>query len=196
MGQLLIKALDTEIKNLKTDKVRNFVKEVLESCNDANAVGPASASGKYHPTSDLGEGGLIRHTKIVCRNVATLLRTLPNYDTDSNWDVVYASAILHDMCKFTSDDVTESNMAHPVDMAAKIRELNKEKDADFERIADNVSKHMSRWNDVYKYVDGKQVFVKKMPTPTNVENLLVSFADMIGSQKWFKSDFDEKGDLI
>ena len=39
----------------------NVFKEVLE----CHKWLPAASSGKYHPKCDLGEGGLIRHSKVV-----------------------------------------------------------------------------------------------------------------------------------
>lgn len=190
MGKEIIKALDVEINHLKTDKIKEFVIKILEKCDDVNAVGAASSSGKYHPMCDLGDGGLIRHTKIVCRNVETLLRTNPIYDEDLDWDVVYASAILHDMCKYRSG-TEHSFISHPVDMAKLIRDNNDTKSRAIERIASNVETHMSRWNK--STPDGKG---EPMPLPKNVENLLVSFADMIGSQKWFYAKFDENNNLV
>lgn len=188
MGQKVVDALKTEIDKLKTDKIRDFVKKVLlEEVYDTNAEGPASSSGKYHPKCDLGEGGLVRHTKIVCRNVETLMQAVPLYDDDENWDAVYAAAILHDMCKFR-EDLAHSWLSHPIDMSSIIRRLNVTADKTIERIASNVETHMSRFT-----TSGTE---SPLPLPKNPENMLIPYADMIASRKWFYAKFDENGDLV
>lgn len=208
MGRLLLKALETEINKIKTEHLKTITKKILMSCSDENAHQPASSSGKYHPQSDLGEGGLIRHTKIVCRNIETIMRMWPGYDDDFHWDIPYISCILHDMCKYTEKGQVHSHQDHPLKMAEKIKSFNISELSDSKsgiidnsveltdslntavsQIAENVSAHMSRWNTDR---DGNEIG----KLPKNMENAFCAIADMIGSQKFFKADFDEKGDLI
>lgn len=199
MGQKLVDAFQNEIGKIKTEKMKKMAIGVLQECNDANAVGAASASGKYHPEHDLGEGGLVRHTKCVCINAETLLSSMPYYDDPVKWDRVYVAALLHDMCKFLNDDLSHSNGAHPVDCAALISYYNSMfggDDTDIEQCAKNVACHMSRWNQVMDYSTKPATVKDTMPTPANLEESLVSFADLIASKKYFHVNFDENGEII
>ena len=64
MKQLFEKVIMNEIEN---EELRNFA---LYSANEIPNYFweiPASSSGKYHPITDLGEGGLVRHPLMVCK---------------------------------------------------------------------------------------------------------------------------------
>ena len=50
---------------IKTEKIREFVLNFLENeVPEYFKTIPASSSGKYHPASSLGEGGLVLCSKI------------------------------------------------------------------------------------------------------------------------------------
>lgn len=180
MGKALLETFEKEIARVKTDKMRDFYKAILERCDDLNAVEAASSSGKYHPIQDLGKYGLYRHSVTVAKFAEIMMRSIPTYDNDEDWDIVYVAALLHDMCKFDSkiDDGKHSLNDHPVRASKVIRDFNTENDASFERVAKIVETHMSRWNDIAEYKNGKKVIVGQMPLPENTEQYIVVFADL------------------
>ena len=195
MGRKLLAAMKVEVDNLHNDFIKEGVKKILMSCDDYNAIGPASTSGKYHPAHDLGDGGLVRHTKTVCKILRRLMECVPNYDDHLEWDIQYSAAILHDFCKFTkedgklpSDTKRHSNEDHPRLMANMIREYSD--DESFKKMAQRVECHMSRWN-VLKYMEGPD-----LPLPRGMEDMMVAFADMISSAKWFQAEFDSNNNLL
>jgi hypothetical protein len=185
--------MEPELNKINNNELKEITTRILFECTDYNCDMGASSSGKYHPSFDLGPGGLIRHTKLVCRNIETIMKMWPQYD-GLPWDIPYISAILHDFCKYTEKGQQHSNQDHPLLMAAKIREKKPtdQKDwflpiedlsADLEKIAQNVETHMSRWD---RDRDGRKIGEK----PKNMENAFVAIADMICSQKWFMSEFE------
>lgn len=186
MGAKLLEVLKEEISKIKTPKMQEFCKDILTKCNDLNAVGPASASGKYHPLQDLGDQGLIRHTKTVVYISEILMRCLEQYDKPEEWDVVYVSCILHDMCKF-KDTLEHIEADHPVAMGKMIREYISEKGVEeplFERVAKCVDSHHSRWNEIKEYPKNKfekPKVVSTMPTPRTMEQYLVVYSDLVAA---------------
>jgi len=199
MGRKLLKIFDNEIKKINDESLKRAVKDILILCDDKNAVGAASSSGKYHPQFSLGEGGLIRHTKAVCLFVERILSMMPQYDNKEAWDIPYCAAILHDMCKYIKgQEYTE--MQHPLIMGKMIREYAKEKFANFDNliegdytkmllVADAVECHMSRWHTDKK--TGKPLGIP----PTKMEHYIVAIADMISATRNIKIDFDENNNI-
>ncbi len=60
-----IKFLANEISDISDGKVKEFAKKMVEEADDYFFIVPASSSGKYHPSFDLGDGGLVRLTRCV-----------------------------------------------------------------------------------------------------------------------------------
>jgi hypothetical protein len=186
-----------EVDKIRYIEIQKFVKAILLKCDDTNATGSASSSGKYHPSHELGEGGLVRHAKSVARNVERMLQCMPQYDGDEEWSIVYGAAILHDFCKYKKDQkFTQED--HPRLMADMIRDMAAHDErfgwapgTDYtDRMADCVASHMSRWNKL-KYMKGDD-----LQTPRNPEQMILPYADMLASSKWFKAEFDSDNNII
>lgn len=178
MGKKLLDEFKDELENIKTDKIKDFIIKVLEDCSDMNAVEPASSTGKYHPVSDLGERGLVRHSKVVAKLTEIMCRSIPFYDDQKNKDILYGAALIHDMGKFDESFGKHSFNAHPIFLSEKIRTMNTENDPDFEKIASIVETHMSRWNDISKR---PYKGIIEMPLPKTLEQYIVVFADLISA---------------
>lgn len=179
MGQLLIYKFSEQIANIKTEKIRQFTCDVLMRCSDDNARKPASSTGKYHPRYDLGENGLIRHSQMVAYLADVMCRTCDAFDNNVvARDVVYASALIHDMKKY-EDGAAHTNNAHPIALSALIREMNVNNDADFEAMAQCVETHSGKFSELRYPYNG----VREMPRPKTIRQYIVAFADMISAQK-------------
>ena len=178
MGAKLLEEFKENIDSLKVEKIKNFVIELLKNCSDMNATEPASSTGKYHPVADLGNKGLIRHSKLVAKLTDIMCKSIPYYDDELHHDIIIAAALIHDMGKFDESFGKYSNIAHPVYLADKIRKMNTDNDVDIEKIATIVETHMSRWNDISrKPFNG----MKEMPLPQSLEQYIVVFADLISA---------------
>ena len=87
-----------ELDLIKNPVIRDFVIDVIDTmAPDYFWKIAASTSGRYHPKISLGEGGLIRHTKLAVWWSAELMRT-EDWHQDEH-DVVIAALILHDLKK-------------------------------------------------------------------------------------------------
>lgn len=202
MGKLLVNTLAKDIEvNVKNPHMVTIAMEILERCNDLNATEAASSSGKYHPIADLGYQGLVRHSRMVAELATIMARSIPTYDNELDHDIIYLSAILHDMCKYqeasegdkgyTSKDNIHTNFDHPIKMQALISEVvpkilaannihiefeDKAKVEDaWRRIGMNIASHMSRWN-TSKYAPGIE-----LPLPQSLEQYIIVFADLISA---------------
>jgi hypothetical protein len=143
-----------------------------------NLIGPSSSSGKYHNIADNGLSGNVYHTKSVLFCILVLSASLREYDTPEEKDILIASALLHDLFKYNEGEF-HTSFDHPIKIGKLIREESRKGNKiKLERIAKIVEAHMSRWSTNEKYAPGI-----KLSEPSNLEERLLSFADMIGSSK-------------
>ena len=54
-----------ELDRFQNENIRKSVEIILEMLPDYFYKAPASHSGKYHSIFSLGEGGLVRHIKVL-----------------------------------------------------------------------------------------------------------------------------------
>jgi len=89
--------LYNQLKEIKDDGIRNFVKTALDNAPEGFWTIACSGSGRYHPPENQGSGGVIRHL-IKCIITAKDLCDYFNLD-EKDTDIVLAGAILHDIQK-------------------------------------------------------------------------------------------------
>jgi hypothetical protein len=144
---------------------------------------PASSSGKYHPITDLGEGGLVRHSLMVYRIALDLLESKQNTTIDRD-DVIIA-ALMHDCCKQGYRESGKTCLLHPIYASELIRGLAEvyfdEIPLYIDRIISAIATHMGKWN-TSKYEEGE------LPTPKTEFEMLLHEADYIASRKYVLYD--------
>jgi len=86
-----------EISHIENEELREFVKLALEKAPPYFWKYPASKSGKFHPEDDLGEGGLVHHTKKVVYFVRSLAEAM---EVEKFNDELIIAALLHDVVKY------------------------------------------------------------------------------------------------
>lgn len=174
------KAIDT----IENEELRSFA----HLCADNIPVYfwniPASSSGKYHPITDLGEGGLVRHSLMVYRVALDLLTQ--NDITDSIYcDMVKFATLFHDCCKagMYNEPIPSTVHAHPVLAVILLSEIadsfqpTKTLETIIEKICNAIETHMGRWT-TSKYSS------IELPTPKTKLAKLVHTADYIASRKY------------
>lgn len=181
MKKLLEKLGDYAKKIIKSEEVLNLTLAVLEAADDANAENPASSSGKYHPISDLGPGGNVRHTIIVTEIAQILMNSHQTFDDQRMRDIVTASCILHDVCKYDSADTSHTQFDHPILAANLIRKiggnLGKTEARIAEIVAANVNTHMGR------FTTSKKAPTVKLEEPKDLSQWIVHYADIISANR-------------
>ena len=133
----------------------------------------ASSSGKYHPSFDLGDGGVMRHSLLVAyfaHEIATAWGM-----SQKEIDLAVIAGLIHDMWKRGFEGGEHTAFEHPLYAAQYVREMFPG-DADMELVAQAIESHMGKWN-TSKYSDAV------LPVPQTMLQLCVSAADMTASRK-------------
>lgn len=172
-----------EVAQIDNDEIRNFVKMTLDNVDPIHRIKPASSTGKYHPKYAAGEGGLIRHTKVVVRNIIELIRATPAIECEK--DELIAAAIIHDMWKYPEGrDHEFTAFDHPA--------LGGQwcKDHGFETIGELVAAHQGIWT------TSRQMPGFENEQPRKFDQWCLHFADYFASRAYLACDFDEMGDVV
>ena len=149
---------------------------------------PASSTGKYHPKFSLGEGGLVRHTKVAVRIAYELLNNecIGNVFNNDEKDLMIIALILHDGCKsgLTKTEYTVAN--HPL-IVSKLIKDNKDKltltDGEIEFLCSCIETHMGPWNKDYK---GNPI----LQVPKNKYQKFVHMCDFLSSKRFLDVNFN------
>lgn len=180
MRATFIKAIDT----IENEELRKFAHFCIDNIPAYFWTIPASSSGKYHPITDLGEGGLVRHSLMVYRVALDLLTQ--NDITDATFcDIVKFATLFHDCCKAGTQNEAAPNTVHEHPMLAVI--LLSKIAASFQSteafktilvvICAAIETHMGRWmTSKYSSIE--------LPEPETELEKLVHTADYIASRKY------------
>lgn len=192
-----LKIFEKEINILRLDRMKDFVKVIINDAPEYFFYIPASSTGKYHPSYALGEGGLVRHTKAVIRffnyfmNLEQYNSIFDNIDIDCG----IIACLAHDMYKCGTqekyDMYTFENkkvytvFEHPNLAANFIRNYGNKYTTylETEFIASLIETHMGQWN-----MNNKSDIVLKKPK-TELQKL-VHLADYLASRKDFNVSFE------
>jgi hypothetical protein len=106
----------SELLKIQNTFYLNIAVEALQKVPHYFWFVPASSSGKYHPKSSLGMGGLVRHVKSVFWIAEELLaHSLYAPFSDDEKDEIRVAILLHDACKQgTENDGSHTVIEHPL----------------------------------------------------------------------------------
>jgi len=92
-----IRLIQKEIEKIASEDIKEFTYQAFAEVDPKFWVNPASSTGKYHPTEDNGEGGLVRH---VVKGVAVIEQFMRRAKTSPReLDIAISAFLLHDTCK-------------------------------------------------------------------------------------------------
>ena len=179
---------NNELELIKNDRLRRSCEVLLNELPDYFYEIPASSTGKYHPKFALGEGGLVRHTKVAVRIAYEIIKTqsIGNVFTDDEKDLILISLMLHDGLKEGFPKEKYTRFDHPILAAnfvndkANLTELTSE---EVKLISTNISSHMGEWNKS-DYSD------ITLPLPKNKYQKMVHMCDLLASRKFINVEFD------
>ena len=122
-----IKVFDKELSLIEDGNVKKLTKECIKLAEDWFFIEPASSSGKYHPEFALGPGGLVMHTKAVVYFLFEIFRSEMYNIDEYHQDLLYLSAIAHDIKKYGETTNTGHTVKNHPELASKfIEKVNKE----------------------------------------------------------------------
>lgn len=178
-----------ELTYIKNEKYKENAKKLINMLPDYFFIVAASSTGKYHPSFALGEGGLVRHTKVAVRIAKELIEdeSITNIFTSDEKDLMIIAIIMHDGLKHGLKKDKYTKFEHPVLMANYIKD-NKEKltltDGEIEFLANVISSHMGPWT-TNPYSD------VILPKPKNKYQKFVHMCDYLASRKFLDVSFKD-----
>lgn len=182
-----LKLFANEFKYISNENLRKFAEELIANANDYFFVVPASSSGKYHPQFDLGDGGLVRHTRCVAFYAKCVAESRDMSQDET--DLLIISALAHDIKK-QGETSKYTVHEHPTLASDFVMEVAKNFDGkitkkQLQMICGAVSSHMGKWGHNAEFIRGKE----PLPLPSNEFERALQVADYIASRKEIK-DFD------
>ena len=171
-----------EIGDIKDADLKAFATELIANADDYFFVVPASSSGKYHPPFDLGDGGLVRHTRLVAYMARSLAESycFSDYDTDC----LIVAALAHDIKKQGDGNTGHTVWDHPILAMHYIQEIygktsfNVPADT-IAKICNAVSSHMGKWGNEPRFCKGNT----PLPMPVTEFEKALQAADYVASRK-------------
>lgn len=188
-----VNAFKKELNYIKDEKLKEDLKKLINLLPDYFFEIPASSTGKYHPSFALGDGGLLRHTKVAVRFAHELMEnnTVGAKFTSHTKDLIIIALILHDGLKSGIEHDKYTKFDHPLLVSKYIME-NKDKLSmdidDIRKICSMIESHMGEWT--YDSYHKKEV----LPKPTTAEQRFVHMCDYLASRKFIDVKF--KGNNI
>ena len=173
-----------EVDKIENAKLKKAAKALVKDMPDYFWEKPASSSGKYHPTCDLGEGGTVRHSILVSRVAVDLVVSeMFIRETAINTDMARFAGLFHDCMKYGNPEANLEHTVfeHPRFAADFVREhltVAKVDDVQVNMICDAIYTHMGKWC-VDKY--GKSAALSK---PRTHFEKLIHIADYMASRKY------------
>lgn len=188
-----VETFNKEYNYIKNEKYRDNLKIMVDLLPDYFFTVAASSTGKYHPSFSLGEGGLVRHTKLAVRIAHELYQTesVTGKFTDDEKDLMIFALTLHDGLKHGRVKSEYTIFEHPLIICDYIKE-NASKltltQAEIDFVVNVISSHMGPWTTDYK---GNEV----LPAPVNKYQKFVHMCDFLASRKFLNVKF-ENNDII
>lgn len=189
-----INVFEKEYEYLKNTNNIKDIKYLVSILPDYFFTIPASSTGKYHPSFALGDGGLVRHTKVAVRLAYELLKneTTGSKFTDNEKDLIIMALILHDGVKKGIPESEHTKTDHPLLVSKLIMENKsklKLKIDDIRLLCNIIESHMGEWN-----IDN---YTKKevLPKPTSEIQKFVHMCDFLASKKFIDVLFDENNNI-
>ena len=179
-----------EINYVKDSARRKDLKTLIGLLPDYFFEIPASSTGKYHPGFALGDGGLVRHTKVAVRMAVELLNNncVGMKFNDIDKDLIIMALVLHDGVKSGMEHSKYTKFDHPL-LVSKLIMENKDKVSleidDLRKLCSMIESHMGEWN-VDPYTKEEV-----LPKPRTAEQRFVHMCDYLASRKFLDVKFED-----
>lgn len=177
----------TEINYIKSVGHRKIIENLLNNLPDYFYKIPASSTGKYHPSFSLGDGGLVRHTKVAVRIAKELLdnNVIGTHSfNDNDKDLIIMALLLHDGFKSGKIKEKYTRFDHPILASNYVLENNELKEDEKKLIANMIASHMGEWN-TSDYSD------ITLPLPSNKYERFVHMCDYLSAKKFLDVKFEQ-----
>lgn len=182
-----VDVFNKEYSYIKNPKYKENIKILVNLLPDYFFEVAASSTGKYHPAFSLGEGGLVRHTKVAVRMAYEMFNDesiTKSFNQDEK-DMMIMALILHDGLKHGLEKSEYVKFEHPILICNYIKE-NKDKltltDNEILALTNMIESHMGPWN-TNNYSD----YV--LEVPKNKYQKFVHMCDYLASRRFLDVKF-------
>ena len=178
-----------ELSYIKNVSYLEDFKKLIELLPDYFFEVAASSTGKYHPAFSLGEGGLLRHTKVAVRIAYELLSNpcIGDKYTSREKDLMLIALTIHDGVKHGIPKETYTRADHPL-LVSKLIKENREQlqmsEEDISFICSVIETHMGPWN-THPYTKEEI-----LPVPKSKYQNFVHMCDYLASRKFLDVKFE------
>ena len=188
-------------KHFETEEILEYFKEAVTKIPDAIFYKPASSSGKYHNSQQIGDYGQLIHIYMFSDILNMLLNLEYNKNKFSNpieRDLMRCTPALHDMCKYgVLGSRTHTTSKHPLMAKEKLIKINNQKNFKhplkkeyLEILCEMCERHSGEWNvwkdkqTSYGYWGdfSDEVTTGEMEKPQNDRDILIHECDMLASR--------------
>ena len=180
-----------EIETIQNEDLREFAKYLRDNAVDYFYFIPASSSSNYHPITELGMSGLMRHSMNVVRilNYLLGLEQYKKHLTERECDLMRIAMLFHDSVKNGWNGSAFTLQNHPTLAAQWVKDMNDK----YENPLDNeeidfvygcIEAHSGQWNTSKK---GDPI----LPKPATLAQELCHLSDYIGSRRDIEIKYEE-----
>ncbi len=189
MNEIKINTFTREINYIKEERYRENIKKLISYLPDYFFEIPASSTGKYHPRYALGEGGLVRHTKVAVRIAYELLQdeSIGYQFKPEEKDIILMALLLHDGLKCGREKERYTRFDHPLLVCEMIESHQNDLSLtghEIKALTNMISTHMGPWTKDYQ---GNEILKK----PSNKYQRFVHMCDFLASKKFLEVPFDK-----
>lgn len=184
-----INVFNKEYGYIKKDRYKENAKKLVDLLPDYFFEVPASSTGKYHPSYALGDGGLVRHTKVAVRMAYELSQnqTIGSAFTSDEKDLMIIALLVHDGLKHGREKSKYVIFEHPLVVGEYIKE-NKDvldfTEGEIDFLVNTIGSHMGEWtSSAYSDV--------VLPEPKNRFQKFVHMCDYLASRKFIEVPFED-----
>lgn len=132
-----LSTFSNELNQIKDSVFRSNVESIINICPDYILRIPSSSTGKYHPTDEIKEDGMIRHVK----RMVVFVDEISRMEQLSDWerDILVAGCLLHDIFKNgkTLENSKYTIKEHPILIYQTIYDYIKEYIKDIKETSEN-----------------------------------------------------------
>lgn len=191
-------------KYFETEEILEYFKEVVTKIPDAIFYKPASSSGKYHNSQQIGRYGQLIHIYMFSDILNMLLDLEYNkykFPDLIERDLMRCVPALHDMCKYgVFGTRTHTTSKHPLMAKEKLIKINNQKNFNhplekdqLQMLCEMCERHSGEWN-IWKdknIVYGENGYwgeyhyeteTGEMEKPQNDRDILIHECDMLASR--------------
>lgn len=188
MTQEQYKLVEPILDTIENEDLKVLCEAILDDFPEYIWEIPASSSGKYHPATDLGEGGLMRHQICVAR-ICNYILGLEQYQKrigSRTRDCMRIACLCHDGRKSGLENSGHTVHDHPILMGNVISEMINEfpkLETELHIISDCICSHSGQWT-----TSNRSTTV--LPKPYLECQELVHLSDYIASRRDIEMQFD------